>query len=247
MMDFSNPSERHLFLGMAGQPVLRVMQRVLHPGDLAVDVGANVGFMTAYMAQLVGGKGNVYSFEPHPVVGKRLQSLASSNPLANIKVIAAAVSSEQGTATLHVSSRHSLSSLHDSWAPDTVVNRVNVPTVTLDSFLEEYQIQRVRLVKIDVEGHEAAVLQGFASSMAKGLADCIIFEVTPPLHRAFNKQTTQIMDAMQEQGYAIHGLLEHSTIPYSDFRRDLDILAPEYNVVAFKYGTECSQIVFSLY
>src|SRR5437868_13141648 len=119
------------------------------------------------MANLAGASGRVDSFEPNPDLRTRLDYIVDHNPLKNIEVIQAAVSDTGGEALLQVSSLSGLSSLLTNWNPETTIRSERVPAVTLDGFLEVRDVDSIAVVKIDVEGHEAAVFKGARSTLER--------------------------------------------------------------------------------
>lgn len=233
-LDLGVPYERHLFLGLSERDVLGVLEQCLRPGDVAVDVGAYVGFHTAFMANLVGPAGRVYALEPDPVVQVRLQRLAANNPLRNIEVAPVAASDTDAEAVLYQSVVSGLSSLRRAWSPETTVKEIRVRTQRLDAFLAERDCRHVRLLKIDVEGHEGSVLAGLQETLARGAVDIVVFEVTPPDHPAFDGRLGEILDALAHHGYVTVGLSAREPLPRARFEPDLRRLAPGYNLVALR-------------
>jgi FkbM family methyltransferase len=126
------------------------------PGDLAFDVGANIGSRTEVMLSLGA---TVVAFEPQPSCAKELRARQNGKLI----VVEAAVGSADGEATLHVKADKTHSSLvtKQSSAPDASVLRV--PVTTLDLAIKEYG--RPRFCKIDVEGFETEVLKGLTSNI----------------------------------------------------------------------------------
>ncbi len=82
---------------------IELMEQLLHKGDTAVDVGANIGLMTVFMAKAVGTTGRVFAFEPGPENMSLLQQNIAVNHYNNVTVTPAAVSGEAGTLKLFLS------------------------------------------------------------------------------------------------------------------------------------------------
>ena len=85
--------------------VQRTLRAIIRPGDVFLDIGANVGFFTILGARLVGDSGSVVAFEPEPRNVAALRDNVALNDFANVTVVAAAVSSSTGTAPLGVPHR----------------------------------------------------------------------------------------------------------------------------------------------
>lgn len=131
-------------------------------GGLAIDVGANRGYYS-YALQRLGQR--VISFEPDRAYQKRLRALLGSQ--ARIETVA--LSSSPGTGVMrvpHIGGAYggSLGSLSNLAVPDEIVSsRYEVELHTLDS----YSFDDVALIKIDVEGHEEAVLAGAEKTLRR--------------------------------------------------------------------------------
>jgi FkbM family methyltransferase len=160
--------------------ITEVIHRLLDPGDLAVDVGANMGYLTSLMATRVGPAGTVIAFEPHPrvfeVLERNVVRWQNDRTIGTIEARNLALSNTAGVGRLAVQpnfERHmglaSLRAAAESGGP----NDVEVRLATLDELLGDREIA---LLKIDVEGHEHAVLQGAEALVAEGRVRDVVFE-----------------------------------------------------------------------
>ncbi len=234
-LDLAKPYERHLLLGLDEAEVIRVLTTFLRDGDSAIDVGANIGFHTAIMAALVGAGGRVYSFEPNSSLRGRLDYIVAGNPLRNISVFQSAVSDEDGDGVLQVSSVAGLSSLGKDWSPATTVRREAVSTIRLDRFIEEHGMKSLKLVKIDVEGHEAAVFRGLARTVDRRLVKAFVFELTPPNHGAYSRRVTdEILLALESSGYSFWAPNQKRAVCRRAILDEPSLLAPGYNLAAIR-------------
>jgi len=145
-------------------PKLRwVFDRVLRPGDAVLDVGANFGAMTLFAARRVGPAGAVHAFEPQPDLADLVAASVGLNGYANVRVHAVALSDRAGRFDLQVDGDNSgAASL--AWAGDG--KAVSVEVVRGDEYFAGLNLPPVRLLKIDVEGHEADVFRGAAGYLA---------------------------------------------------------------------------------
>lgn len=155
---------------------------------VAVDVGANNGVTTCIMAGLFG---HVHAFEANP----RLVGELIAGAPANVQVHGMAVSSQAGEALLNVPVSDGVTL--EGWASMEApllakfehLNHIRVETQTLDSF----DFSEVGLLKIDVEGHELAVLAGAASTIRRCLPWLII--------EALGAQQGRVRDVVLPLGY----------------------------------------------
>lgn len=136
---------------------------ILKPGDVFVDIGANLGWYTVKAAQAVGQDGHVYAFEPRSDIFEKLKRSVAENALTDICTLQKiALGSVETVAELawSVAERnqgHSFIVEHGASASVSATDRETIRITTLDSIQID---QPVRLIKIDVEGFEPKVLQG---------------------------------------------------------------------------------------
>ena len=135
---------------------VQVVRAILSPGDMAVDVGSNVGAILLPMASAVGPSGGTVAIEPTPRCVDALRKTIAINGLSGqCHVISCAVGAQSGTATLHLGATLTHNSLH---AFPSAEGSVEVPVETLDNLIAKDRTPA--LIKIDVEGAELDVLTG---------------------------------------------------------------------------------------
>jgi FkbM family methyltransferase len=155
---------------------------LVRPGDVCVDVGANAGHYTFMCAHAVGESGKVISLEPNPEFASLLRESVTLNGYEDrvvVRQVALAASNENSVA-FHVSDASSntgtSSLVEHEWFPDGS-HVIEVSTTTLDEIFAEAECARFRLVKIDVERAEDAVLVGARTVLARQLVDYFIIEL----------------------------------------------------------------------
>lgn len=133
----------------------------LGPGDVALDCGANVGKFTLPLAR---SGARVYAFEPHPAACAELRR--RTREYANVTVFQAAVTAEPGAVLLYHHRWDERDAIHWSTGSSLVEGKRNVRSdrhtevegIDLAGFIREYGLQRIRLLKMDIEGAEVDVL-----------------------------------------------------------------------------------------
>ncbi len=182
------------------------VRRQLHPGDVAVDVGAHIGFFTMQMAAAVGPSGSVYAFEPFAPNADLLERSLAENRFTDRAVFArAAVGARGGTATLTFP-QETLNSggaylLCDGAAPLGGNLTSAVPVVALDEVVTK---RPVRFIKIDVEGAEPQVLRG-ARRLLREDQPTILSELHPTqLERASGMTVDTFLQEVGQLGYRAH-------------------------------------------
>ena len=197
--------------------VAETLARLAEPGETAVDAGANVGVMSNLLAHAVGGGGRVVAFEPHPAIFETLrrnvEQWQSVEGINIVELRRAAVSSSAGVQSLAVD-------------PDTFAH--NKGTASLEHVNPEHstEVATVRLddelsgpigvLKLDVEMHELAALEGAEALLAGGLVRDIVFEEHEP-------PPTAVTALLQAHGYAVlsvrQGLVGPILAPAADAHR----------------------------
>jgi FkbM family methyltransferase len=147
-----------LMLGYYDWRLVTVAQTVCSPGDVIVEVGANVGTETIGFADIVGRDGRVYAFEPLPSNAARLQSSIATACGPRLQFFQLALADREGKFAFVPPEVDRLTGT-GHLAPDSepVPNLISVRVSTLDKLLRS---TRARLLAMDVEGSELAVLRG---------------------------------------------------------------------------------------
>ena len=131
----------------------RVMMRYVKPGNVLVDVGANLGTTVLPLAKAVGTGGQVFAFEPQPLMAQCLQTTLTLNECFNVQVISGALAHQTGWAKILAPGI----AQGGNYGSIALGNEgLQVPVWRLD----EFELAACALVKIDVEGSEWRVIQG---------------------------------------------------------------------------------------
>ena len=131
-----------------------LLRRLIKPGMIIADVGANIGVYTRFFSALADRSGGVHAFEPSPVNFKRLKE--NTIHLRNVMLTHAAVGENSGSIYLYVS--RELNVDHRTYDSGEGRDKIYVPLVSLDDYFSASQ--RIDLIKIDVQGYELGVLKG---------------------------------------------------------------------------------------
>ena len=157
-LDLSDFIQRQIYLGVFEPHETRIARTSLRPGMTFVDVGANVGYYTAVAANIVGKSGRVYAFEPSPYAFGKLRSMVERSRFSHVTATQCGLSDAPGKVNLYLgrdSHNHTPTMIAHENTDATAVS-----VDTLDNMSDVLGIDRIDLLKIDVEGYEARVLAG---------------------------------------------------------------------------------------
>jgi FkbM family methyltransferase len=173
----------------------------LSDGMTVWDIGANVGLYTLSSARIITSSANVYAFEPLPRNLNYLYKHITYNRLTNVIVIPAAVDETEGA--IQMSEGDSPSEFHAD--PN---GNFKVPTIALDTWRKKTNSPVPQLVKIDVEGAEAAVLRGGAQTFS---------EHRPLIYLALHgeSQRQECRDLLLKWGYNLNSLEDEQNLDLS--------------------------------
>jgi FkbM family methyltransferase len=188
--------------------VSETLYRLIDPGELAVDVGANIGHMASIMVTRVGKRGRVICFEPHPELFEELAGNAArwaeKPTAAHVGLHQIALSSESGRGHLKISdefqrNRGTASLTAYERAATTVAESYDVQLGRLDDMFTG--ADEIGVLKLDVEGHEGAVLRGATRLLSTHKIRDLVFEE----HGEYPTEACRLLEA---HGYVLFGLVQ---------------------------------------
>jgi len=225
----NNPDYYIYYFGTWEPRLTRVLRRLIQPGDVCFDIGANIGWYTFLLGRLVGQHGFVHAFEPDPKAFAQLRANAALNEdTGSVHLNQLAMGASSGTLTLYGSDITLYSSLYNSGSAG--IQEHIVPIETLDSFTREYGIEQIDFLKIDVEGSEFSVLKGGIDFLHRARNLPVIqLELNPVTARMADFQVEEMLTWLRDElGYRfyrvtltgklveLHSLLNGSDIQLQD-------------------------------
>lgn len=188
---------------------IALMHQHIKKGDVVLDIGANIGFYTKILADLVGETGMVYAFEPDKTNFKHLQKNAGH--LKNAVLINKAVSNNTGTITLYQSDLLNVD--HKTYATENYTSKTEIECVAIDDIIVD---KKVDFIKIDIQGYEYFAFQGMQEVFKHNKNLKIITELYP---YGLNNSGIKVEDFIQlikTSGFYIYKMNASSLIPLSD-------------------------------
>jgi FkbM family methyltransferase len=164
-----NPGHGYIsqVLGTWEPDVIDTLDKILKPGMIFCDIGANNGFFSVIAAKLVGPKGAVYAIDPLPINIEQIKNNVRLNDFRNVNIYEMAMGAVNDRAKLSVSANSGMSRLQAvSDAPDPM-QTILVDLRTLDTLVAEKGLQDPGFIKIDAEGAEAFILEGAAKILQR--------------------------------------------------------------------------------
>jgi len=170
-LDLKDYIQRMIYMGAFERQETALVKSFLYPGATFVDVGANVGYFSLLASSLVGATGRVLSFEPSNYVASLLHETIQVNSIQSIDLYRYALGRENSTAVLS-------DGLPTNHTPTFFAPGSGSPVQirVLDEVLDEKKIDRVDLMKIDVEGFELEVLSGAEKAVSEGKIRSVLIE-----------------------------------------------------------------------
>lgn len=185
--------------GFYSGPQIALLRHLLEPDHVFVDIGANHGEFSVVAARQVP-RGRVVAFEPNDAIHRRLRFNIESNGFENVTLSTSGLSDEPGVARIYQAAERfddgtthlGLATLYPTERRGQVVQEIEL--TTLDAFVKDAGLERVDLIKIDIEGAELSALKG---------ADEVLTRFRPHIILELNQGTCK------SAGYTMADLLDH--------------------------------------
>lgn len=184
------------FYGAFRPEVSKLLNRMLRPGHVAFDIGANIGMHTLIMASRVGPTGKVVSFEPDPHPFGRLKRNLALNGLDFVDCRQAALSAKTETRTFFLHDETIGNFANASLYADNIgkaTPSIEVEVLSLDDFVARNPVPRLDVIKLLAQGEEWNVLQGARATIER-FRPKIFFLYEPAYWR---RQNLTLMDAVR--------------------------------------------------
>jgi FkbM family methyltransferase len=217
VFDCHPPDLIQLYLWVFGiwEPDLtHFIRRRLKPGDLFVDVGANIGYFSVVAARAVGDSGKVVAVEASPRVFQDLQQTLRENGCSStVRTVNVAATAKAGSIPVYAGPAHNtgLTSTVERWGRR---QQATVEALPLDDILTAEEMSRVRVLKIDVEGGEDQVLAGMARVISDAPRDLeILVELSPQWWANNTNRPIDVLEPFIDGGFHVYAM-ENSYWPW---------------------------------
>ena len=188
--------------------ISKYVKSILKEGDIAIDVGANIGWYTLLFASCVGDTGHVYSIEASPSIYTLLQRNILDNSKTNITSVNVAISDQRGRATIF---KHDAANIGATTInPDMIFfdrhsEEAQINTAPLFDIIPMNDILRARLIKIDVEGMEWKIVQSMSKILPQMSSHSeFILEVNQRATELLGGSISKIIEIFASAGFDVH-------------------------------------------
>jgi FkbM family methyltransferase len=215
-LDFTlGPTMAAIYRGSYQLEVIRAMKRFIAKGSTFIDVGANIGYLSAIGLRTVGPGGEVHCFEPVPQYRKQLDRLADSNPSYRLVVNGCALGESETNAKIWVTRSDNIgwnTMVPGLMAPDEA-DVIETKVQRLDEYIRDRRVRNISLIKIDCEGFEFPILRGLRGFFeSSDNLPPIICEVAPCAYSYLGDTLQDLEGYMNEFGYVALDIKDYSTV-----------------------------------
>jgi FkbM family methyltransferase len=195
--------QRHLYFFGTWEPnITGWIASALHPGDGFVDIGANIGHYSLLASRRVGASGCVVAIEAAAWIHVVLDRHVALNRRRNIRTVQVAAAAQRGNVRLYAGDAGNIGKT--SMVPRAGASSVT-PALPLAEILRVSEIERVRIIKIDVEGAELEVLRGLKPLLRRLRRDVeIVMEVSTLQMPEHERARDEIFATLRKHGFSAY-------------------------------------------
>jgi len=209
-----------------------LMKKIVKPGMIVFDLGANFGWFSLVLSKLVGSSGRVYTFEADPTLIDILKENIELNNLSNISIQPMAVSNKEGVSKFSINksydTRNQLDSISNSG------NTINVEIISLDEFCKKEKIKKVDFIKMDIEGSEPKALEGMKKIISDNPQLKIITEFNQNAMHDVGASPENLINFLQDAGFVIEEINEKTPGKLKKINKDELLEKKVCNCYCFK-------------
>jgi FkbM family methyltransferase len=200
----------------------RLLKKLVKPGMLVFDVGANIGDYSIILSRLVGNTGTVHTFEPASSTFNKLVDRLQKTKCNNVLAHQNATYSEnipivfnefpEDFSVWNSIGKPEMLNPNGSGEYVPIVKTEIVQAVALDSFCQEHGIEKIDYLKIDVEGAESDTLEGAIELLKNQKIGYIQFEISQKMLEGLDRTANATFDLLRQYGYECHRITADGNI-----------------------------------
>jgi len=174
----------------------KFVRAMIRPGETVLDIGANMGWYSTLMCELVGPDGRVFAFEPNPSAFRLLVATAARFP--QLRVLQVALGDQEGEAIINIPEDGAAASLRELRDRETIA-QVRCVQDTLDNIVNKENICDISFIKLDVERFEMEVLRGAEKLLSKPYPPLWLAEINEQAR--FGNDPERLIDFFARRGF----------------------------------------------
>jgi FkbM family methyltransferase len=219
-LDLAQGIDFAIFLGnIYERQTKAALRKLVSPGSLVLDIGANIGAHTLHLAKLAGPTGRVMAFEPTDYAFRKLSRNLELNPslAARVQAYHCFLTASDGTSVPDA--------IYSSWPLEKQaglhakhlgreMKTEQAQARSLDSMLSEHADRKVQLVKLDVDGFECDVLRG-ATAMLRDAHPVFVMELAPYVLEERGSSLDELLSFFVPNGYVFYDEQTQKPLPAS--------------------------------
>jgi FkbM family methyltransferase len=198
-----------------------LVKQQVKPGDVIIDIGANIGYYTLLFAQLAGDTGHVVAFEPDPENFALLYKNIHLNQYRNVTLVQKAVATKNSFATLYLCDDNK--GMHRLYDSVCCQSSIEVKTVCLDDYLPQL-VKKVDFVKIDIEGAEYNALQGMQKILTQQQPK-LLTEFSPAALFEYGIKPQTYVNFLTSLGFDLYQVDSLEKVDLAQLETDLHIVS----------------------
>lgn len=204
-----------------------VITKRVRPGDVVLDVGANIGYYTLLLSKLVGPTGHVFAFEPDPENFAFLTRNVAANKSANVTLVQKAVSNHTGPLQLYLDEENKGD--HRTYDSHDGRTFITIEGVRLDDYFHD-RTGPIDFIKMDIQGAEAAAVSGMEAVLTRNARITLLSEFWPVGLQRFGIDPGKYLDLLKSHGFTIYRMDEK--------RKDLKLANPSRLLRTYRVDNE---------
>ncbi|PSB57168.1 FkbM family methyltransferase [Chamaesiphon polymorphus] len=199
-----------------------LLKKLVKPGMLVFDVGANIGDYSIILSRLVGNSGTVHTFEPASSTFKKLEERLRKSKCSNVNAHQKATYSEnipivfnefpEDFSVWNSIGKPEMLNPNGSGECVPIVNTEIVEGITLDYFCQNNGIEKIDYLKIDVEGAESDTLEGAVKLLGNRAVGYIQFEISQKMLEGLDRTANATFNILRKYGYECHRITKDGSI-----------------------------------
>lgn len=178
------------------------VKNILKENEIVIDIGANIGYYALLEARLAN-KGKIYCIEPIPTNINLLKRSIELNNFKNISVFQYAMGDKNGNSKMYIYDKCNWCSFTKN-LDGNIIEEIEVPIITLDTFVESYVCQYPTFIRMDVEGYEYQIIKGAFKILEinKPLKICI--ELHP--HLMSRENMIELLNILKQRDFKVKAI-----------------------------------------